>query len=323
LLLVLSLPHIPHRPGRPRIVGADTWMTEDRMADTLAQRRRALQALGTALVPEMVAGTVALTAPDIDPAIYDGVDVVMDVRYGPHERNVLDVYRSAGGSGRPVLVYVHGGGFVRGAKDSDGTPYFANLGSWAVQQGWVAVVINYRLAPESTYPSGAEDVAAAITWTVDEIAAHGGDPARIFLAGQSAGAMHAADYVVGHGGFGPHGRALAGAILVSCLYDVPRAARAEAPHVYWGGDAAAWDACSTLPGLLQTELPLLLTLSEFDDRAFQDQAALFVAAWHARHGTYPPMHRLDGQNHLTPVYAVGSRWDVLGPLLARFVDANR
>ncbi|WP_308492734.1 alpha/beta hydrolase [Microbacterium terrisoli] len=293
------------------------------MAESLAQHRNALLALGTALVPEMVEGTIALTAPDIDPAIYHGVETVKDLSYGPHMRNVLDVYKRTDAAGsRPVLVYVHGGAFVRGAKDSDQTPYFANLGAWAAQQGWVAVVINYRLAPEFGYPSGAQDVAAAITWTVDNIAAHGGDPSRIFLAGQSAGAMHIADYVVGHGGYGPHGRALAGAILVSCLYDVSRASHQDTHRAYWGEDTAGWAEFATLPGLLETDLPLLLTVAEFDEPEFQDHAAQFVTAWHARHGTYAPMHRLYGQNHLTPVYAIGSRWDVLGPLLTGFIEVN-
>lgn len=293
------------------------------MAESFAQRRRALRALGADLTPEMVQGTVAIASVDIDPAIYDGVQAITDIAYGTHERHRLDVYRRAStAAGRPVLVYVHGGGFVRGAKNSDQTPYFRNLGAWAVQQGWVAVVINYRLAPESGYPSGAQDIAAAMTWTVENIAAHGGDASRVFLAGQSAGAMHVSDYIVGHGGFGPHGRALAGAILVSCLYDVSRASHKDNHVAYWGKNFSAWADYATLPGLLATDLPLLCTVSEFDEQEFQDHAAQFVSAWHARHGTYAPMHRLYGQNHLTPVYGLGSRWDELGPLIARFIEVN-
>ncbi|MER7796825.1 alpha/beta hydrolase [Microbacterium sp. NPDC096154] len=293
------------------------------MAQTFKERRSALAALGLDLTPDMVGGTIAIAAPDIDPAIYEGVKVVKDLAYGPHERNVLDVYKPAdGGDGRPVLIYVHGGGFVRGAKDSDTTPYFRNIGAWAVQQGWVAVVINYRLAPEHAYPSGAQDVSAAVTWTVDRIAEHGGDPARIFLAGQSAGSMHVADYVVGHGGFGPHGRALAGAVIVSCIYDVGRASHKDLHTAYWGEDTSRWGEYATLRGLIDTDLPLMLAVSEYDEPEFQDHASQFVAEWFAQRGTYAPMHLLYGQNHLTPVYGVGSPWDELGPKLARFIDVN-
>jgi len=287
---------------------------------TLAEHRAALEALGTDIVPDMIAGSIALTAPHIDAAIYEGVTVEADLAYGTHDRQVLDVYSNGTTTGaKPVLVYVHGGGFTMGAKSSEQTPFFRNLGAWAVQQGWVAVVINYRLAPEFTFPSGAEDIAAAITWIVEHIASYGGDPGRIFLSGQSAGAMHVADYVVGHGGYGPHGRALRGAVLVSPLVDIDRAARSGRYTVYWGDDESRWPSQSTLPGLLETDLPLLVTVSEYDESQFQLQAAQFTAAWAERHGTFPPLHRLDTQNHLTSVYAIGTPWDSLGPLLGRFV----
>lgn len=293
------------------------------MSTSITERRAALLALGTDITPELVAGTTALTAPEIDPAILQGVAVTKDLPYGSHPRQVLDVYgREGERSDRPVLVYVHGGGFVRGAKDSDQTPFFANIGGWAAQQGWVGVTINYRLAPDHGYPAGAQDVASAITWVVENIADHRGDPARIVVCGQSAGGMHVADYVVGHGGYGPHGRAVAGAVIVSGLYDVGRAARKDEHRAYWGDDTSVWAERGTLHGLIDTDLPLLCTVSEFDDPEFQDHAAQFVAQWFARKGTFAPMHRLDGQNHLTPAYAIGSRWDVLGPLLARFVATH-
>lgn len=298
------------------------------MAQSFKERRDALIALGTDLTPEMVGGTIGIAAPEIDPAIYEGVEVAKDLAYGPHERNVLDVYSapldSARGAtgGKPVLIYIHGGGFVRGAKDSDQTPYFKNIGSWAVQQGWVAVVINYRLAPEFTFPAGAEDAAAAVTWTVDHIAEYGGDPAKIFLSGQSAGSVHVADYVVGHGGFGPHGRALAGAAIISCIYDVTRATKNGLNDAYWGDDESKWGEYATLQGLIDTDLPLFLSVSEHDQGEFQDHAAQFVTEWFAAKGTYPPMHYLYAQNHLTPVYSIGSPADELGPKLKRFVEVN-
>lgn len=293
------------------------------VSTAFAERRAALEALGTDIVPDMIAGSVQLTAPHIDAAIYEGVSVQSDLPYGSHERQVLDVYTDGTTTGtKPVLVYVHGGGFTMGAKSSDQTPFFRNLGAWAVQQDWVAVVINYRLAPEFTFPSGAEDIGAAITWIVEHIGSYGGDPQRIFLTGQSAGSMHVADYVVGHGGYGPHGRALRGAVLISPLVDIDRAARSGRYTVYWGDDESRWTSQSTLPGLLETDLPLLVTVSEFDESQFQLQAAQFAAAWAARHDGFPPLHRLYAHNHLTPVYAIGTPWDSLGPLLKLFVASH-
>lgn len=292
-------------------------------AQTFKERRAALVALGFDMTPEMVGGSIALSAPEIDESIYEGVVVAKDIPYGEHARQVLDVYSDGTADGsKPVLVYVHGGGFIQGAKDSPTTPYFKNLGAWAVKQGYVAVTMNYRLAPEFKYPSGAQDVASVITWIVDHIAEYGGDPKRIFLSGQSAGSMHVADYVVGHGGYGPHGRALAGAIIISCLYDVSRAVVKDMHTAYWGEDTSKWADYATLPGLLETDLPIICTVSEYDQEEFLDHAAQFVGAWYERHQDFPPLHRLYGQNHLTPVYAIGSQWDVLGPLVKRFIEAN-
>ena len=285
-------------------------------------RAAELRALGPHLTPEMIAGTTALCAAALDPGLLDGVDVHRDLVYGPHERHRLDVYATAGGAPRPVLVYVHGGGFVVGQKSAEGSPFFGNLGGWAARSGYVAVVINYRLAPESTWPGGAEDIARAITWVVENVAGYGGDPDRVVLAGQSAGAMHVADYLVRPELHGPYGRALAGAVLVSCLYDVGRAGDSAMHRAYWGEDRERWAGMATLDGIVELDLPVLLTVSEFDAPEFLDHAGQLVATWWSRHGDYPPLHLLPGQNHLSPVYAIGSDTDVLGPLIDRFIRTH-
>ncbi|QEW01128.1 alpha/beta hydrolase [Microbacterium caowuchunii] len=291
-------------------------------SERAAAQRESLRALGPHLTPEMISGTTALCAAALDPGLLEGVEVRPDLVYGPHERHRLDVYTSGEGGGRPVLVYVHGGGFVVGQKSAPGSPFFGNLGGWAVRAGYVAVVINYRLAPESTWPGGAEDIARAIGWVVENAAAHGGDPERIFLAGQSAGAMHVADYLAQPGLHGPHGRALSGAVLVSCLYDVGRATDNPMHRAYWGEDRSRWAAMGSLDALVELDLPLLLTVSEFDEPEFLDHARRLAATWWERHRDYPPMHLLSGQNHLSPIYGIGTDTDVLGPLLERFIAAH-
>ncbi|MGI5519109.1 carboxylesterase/lipase family protein [Streptomyces sp. CA-106131] len=91
----------------------------------------------------------------------------------------------------PVLVFVHGGGFATGAGSTtafDGTAF--------ARDGVVAVTINYRLAaegfgffPDAVPNRGLLDVVAALEWVQAEIAAFGGDPARVTISGESAGAM--------------------------------------------------------------------------------------------------------------------------------------
>ena len=128
---------------------------------------------------------------------YAWLEVTRDVAYGPHERNVLDVFTApgSGGGGKPVVVFIHGGGFARGAKRTEGTPFYDNIGLWAVGQELVGVTMNYRLAPQITWPSGIEDLTAAVAWLKANIAEYGGDPNKILLWGHSAGAAHVADYV--------------------------------------------------------------------------------------------------------------------------------
>ena len=123
---------------------------------------------------------------NLEPIIIGG-----DIAYGPDPRQVLDVFASPGASGCDVLVFVHGGAFVRGAKQGPEGLY-GNVLTWFARQGFVGVNIEYRLAPEAAYPGGAEDVGRAVSWVRENIAAHGGDPARIILFGHSAGAHLAA-----------------------------------------------------------------------------------------------------------------------------------
>ena len=97
---------------------------------------------------------------------------------------------------RPVFMFVHGGGFVRGNKRAPGSPFYDNIMLWATRNGMVGVNMTYRLAPHTVaLPAGQEDLAMAVRWAADNAAAHGGDPNRIYLMGHSAGATHVAIYV--------------------------------------------------------------------------------------------------------------------------------
>jgi len=72
--------------------------------------------------------------------------------------------RGGGFVARPALIYVHGGGFVRGDKRAPGSPFNDTIMLWAVRNGYIGVNATYRLAPQAVWPSGAEDLAAAVQW---------------------------------------------------------------------------------------------------------------------------------------------------------------
>lgn len=106
-----------------------------------------------------------------------------DVSYGPHSANVLDVYIAPGDSPRPLLVYIHGGGWTTGDKRQGGPELQPFL-----DQGISYAAINYRHAPEFPLPSPVHDAARAIQFLRSQAAMWNIDANRIALTGGSAGA---------------------------------------------------------------------------------------------------------------------------------------
>ncbi|WP_028938262.1 flavin-containing monooxygenase [Pseudonocardia spinosispora] len=88
----------------------------------------------------------------------------------------------------PVIVYLHGGGFIAGSLDMCAAPCAA----LAEELGAIVVTPSYRLAPEAPFPAATDDTYAALCWTAETIAEHGGDPERITVMGESAGGQLAA-----------------------------------------------------------------------------------------------------------------------------------
>jgi acetyl esterase/lipase len=110
-----------------------------------------------------------------------------DLSYGDAgSANLLDIWRPKdlkAGDRAPVLIQIPGGAWVLGKKTGQAYPLLSHL----VEQGWVCVCINYRLAPKNLWPAHVIDVKKAIAWVKDNIEAYGGDPGFIALTGGSAG----------------------------------------------------------------------------------------------------------------------------------------
>lgn len=110
--------------------------------------------------------------------------------YGAHPRQRLDIYaprKLAAGANVPVIVWFYGGSWNSGERGG-----YAFAGRALASRGFVVAIPDYRLVPEVRYPAFLEDGAAAVKWVRANIAAHGGDPDRLVLAGHSAGAYNAA-----------------------------------------------------------------------------------------------------------------------------------
>jgi acetyl esterase/lipase len=118
-----------------------------------------------------------------------GVAVTRDIAYGPAPRQTLDVYAPrTHGAGRPVVVFFYGGSWDTGAK-----AMYAFVGQALAQQGYVAVVADYRLYPAVRWPTFLQDCALATRWARDHGGDYGGDASRLVLMGHSAGAYNAVD----------------------------------------------------------------------------------------------------------------------------------
>ena len=104
---------------------------------------------------------------------------------GPAGPIPLRLYRPAGAPPRetPVLVYIHGGGWVIGDLDS----HDAVCRAIAERAGCLVVAVDYRLSPEHPAPAAADDCIAALRWVASHAGEWGGDPARLAVGGDSAG----------------------------------------------------------------------------------------------------------------------------------------
>ena len=123
-----------------------------------------------------------------------GVDVVRDIPYrdGGDPAHTLDIYQPSGATGPlPVMLYVHGGGFVILSKDSHWM-----FGYGLANRGWLVFSINYRLAPANPFPLPLIDCADALAWVLAHAGDYGGDLCRLAYAGESAGANLAATLAI-------------------------------------------------------------------------------------------------------------------------------
>ncbi|MCO5397668.1 alpha/beta hydrolase [Ralstonia soli] len=264
--------------------------------------------------------------------VADACEVQRDQPYGPDERQRLDVFvhtatREAGQA--DVVVFVHGGAFLRGSKSFNGLIY-DNVSRWFARQGCVAINVEYRLAPQAPYPAGAEDVAAALDWVRTHAAGLGGNPQRIFLVGHSAGGAHVATYLADPVLAARRSVPVAGAVLISArvvadvLPDNPNAAGVRA---YFGDDAALYEERSPLAHAERIDVPLMVVVAEHENPYLDAYgAAFFERVAQARQRTGRPARaprfvQMLRHNHTSVVAHFDSGETLLGDAMLDFFRA--
>ncbi|MVT50674.1 carboxylesterase family protein [Bradyrhizobium yuanmingense] len=187
------------------------------------------------------------------------------LRYGESEANVLDVATSAtkADTPRPVLLFVTGDTFTgdRGAPELSRQIQDQAM-CFAARNGMIGVRVNYRLAPAATWPAGAADVAAALSWVHGNIDLFNGDAREIVAVGYGAGAFHVAT-MLAHPELQTAGADVAGVVLVSGIYRVGKDA-SDSEKAYLGGDATQYDKRSVFPGILNVDVPIVLAWAADD-----------------------------------------------------------
>jgi arylformamidase len=149
--------------------------------------------------------------------VKDKLKPLHDVAYGDEPLQKLDIYAPKNAKDLPVLIDVHGGGWIWGSKNPRSIPAESIM-----SEGVIWVPIDYGMAPQYNMESMVSHVHAAIAWVYQNIAQYGGNPNRIFITGQSSGAHLAAAAIMPdwHSKFDVPENVIKGAILLSGIYDL-------------------------------------------------------------------------------------------------------
>jgi arylformamidase len=218
------------------------------------------------------------------------LDHRLDVPFGPTLAEHVDVYPA--GENAPVLVYVHGGfWYLRTSKE------FGFVARGPVSRGVATVVTNYDLCPRVTMDEIVRQTRAAVVWAYNNATSFGGDPARIHVAGHSAGGhlvamLLATDW---EGEYGLPVDIIKGATAISGLYDLtPFPYTFLQPKLQLGYVQVYRNSpIRHLPG---ASAPLLVAYGDNETDEFKRQSEEYLDAWRAG-GLEAERLILQGKNH--------------------------
>lgn len=213
------------------------------------------------LICSVVLSYSPLSAAVDDMVVHRDVDYVDGVDYAD-KKDKLDIFMPAGAKDVPVLVFFHGGALQRGDKSRE--DYVATR---FVPEGVGVVVANYRLSPGVMHPAHIRDAAAAFAWVVKNIDGYGGDPKRLYVAGQSAGAYLALLLSLDPRYLGAHGLDFSSiqAVLASSPFTFVEEVAKVRPKTVWGTDPKVWIEASVTPYVGKDKPPILMVYADGDE----------------------------------------------------------
>lgn len=206
----------------------------------------------------------------------------LDLRYGPVERNRID-YFAADAPG-PVLVFIHGGYWQMRRKET-----FSFLAEGPLAHGIHVALVGYTLAPEIPLAGIVDEVRTAIAWLAARVAGFGGDPARMYVSGWSAGGHLTAMCL--------NEPAVKGGLAISGIFDL-EPIRLCFLNDKLGLDAHEAQRLSPLLHLPAASMPLIVACGGGELPELQRQSQIFATA-RERAGLRGRLLQLPGHNHFT------------------------
>jgi len=309
------------------VVAAGLSFTDAALAqhdDAIAMARSGVAGLGKQWNGEVNAATRALYVEVQRQTDSSGIRQISDVSYGPHDLQKFDLFvsdKSPDDSG-VVLIYVHGGGLVAGDKvGADGLLY-SNVGKFIARHGGVGINMNYRLAPEVTWPAGAEDIRMVLDWVRENIESYEGDPEKVFLMGNSAGSAHVAAYLFHEASQLEGGPGIVGAILASGGFSA--SGSSQAARAYYGESAFERETHGPL-GLVDSyegaAVPLFLWSAEYDPASIETSVAEMYVKLCRKYRDCPIYTQFQGFNHVSHVMSIDSADTEVSDAVMSFIDS--
>lgn len=201
------------------------------------------------------------------------------------------------------------------------------IGNYFASNGCVCALATYRVIPEATYPSGAEDVSLALQWVKENVETRGGNPLKMTAIGQSSGAAHLASAIF-TGKLKSMDVALQGAILLSAplWYDLRQERRKKNMVAYHGTDSEdeilAKTGVSTFRNADVENISssnILLMLGEYDPDEIVNGNLMFVEEYRKKFRRLPCLEVMSGHNHISYFLGIGLEGDKLGKRILDFV----
>ena len=242
------------------------------------------------------------TVPDIAPMLSDYASLsaqaratlpcALNVAYGPHPDETLDIFPAQGKQPGPVLIYLHGGYWRLLSKDDS-----SFMAPTLTRAGMTVVAVNYSLAPAVTLDHIVDQTRRAVAWVHQHIEQHHGDRQRLVIAGSSAGG-HLAGMVLARGwqeNYGMDSTAIAGAVLLSGLYDLsPLVDTHINDWMHLSLEAARRN--SPIFALPDHRPPILVSYGSNETAEFKRQSRDYLAAWQTGSGQAEDVD-MPGTNH--------------------------